>query len=678
MNQFKTIQPRDPSFVSYFILCFLRVVLVFVPQLGYIHPDEFFQSVEVVAGDEYGLEVTRTWEFNSTFPVRSMAIPYLALKVPFSCLRFVSMYTNYYLGINLRGSYVTLVFPRLLMVALSFVNDWSLYRICRSYGLQYQFRLLTLASSYVMLVYATHTFSNSIEMALCSLLLYIVSDCMIHSNTVLYQREFLEEKYRRAQRTVEKVRFYKLTMSLPSHSLNKCALMATLCVAGVFNRPTFVLFGMPLVFHWMLRGMGTRTVSFTDFNLRIFIFVLSALPALIVCILVDSVYYGYLTLAELDRHEIGINSFVVTPVNFIRYNLIAENTAQHGVHPVYTHLLVNFPVLYNVLGVIAIFSLLVMVHRFASNEYTSLPRAQSFVGLMLSAIFFPTVCLSLINHQEARFLIPITVPLVLLHAPKLQAGLASSYPFRAPSRFKDFLYHNLLGPSVSPKYLLKLWYAANVTLTLFYGFLHQGGVYQMADYFSHQVDVRSADVHLHLVTSHIYSMPQCFLGLPSTETLLVSPDSGQKYRRKKQFFLYEYGSLELEPLYRKLKLLVDVCEMRSISEQQRYRLYLAIPSSLSERLNDIFHNRTAALIKHSQVRVFYPHLSTEAMPTVFGQHPCGINTDVDELDDTCPIYARDDEQNQNPFSVGRLLKQFSSVVHQFGLILYRIEVRRIK
>uniref|UniRef100_A0A182S9S6 Mannosyltransferase n=1 Tax=Anopheles maculatus TaxID=74869 RepID=A0A182S9S6_9DIPT len=202
--QFKSIKPKDSSLVSYFILSFLRIVLVFVPQLGYIHPDEFFQSVEVVAGDEYGLEVTRTWEFNTTYPIRSMAITYFGLKIPFSLLRFVSMYTNYYLGINLRGSYITLVFPRLVMVTLSFVNDWSLYRICRSYGLQYQFRLLTLASSYVMLVYATHTFSNSIEMALCSLLLYIVSDCMIHSNTVIYQREFLEEKYRKAQRTVEK------------------------------------------------------------------------------------------------------------------------------------------------------------------------------------------------------------------------------------------------------------------------------------------------------------------------------------------------------------------------------------------------------------------------------------------------------------------------------------------
>jgi len=35
---------------TYFFLALLRLVLVFVPQLGYVHPDEFFQSVEVMTG----------------------------------------------------------------------------------------------------------------------------------------------------------------------------------------------------------------------------------------------------------------------------------------------------------------------------------------------------------------------------------------------------------------------------------------------------------------------------------------------------------------------------------------------------------------------------------------------------------------------------------------------------
>lgn len=34
----------------YWALCVLRVLLVLVPHTGYIHPDEFFQTVEVLAG----------------------------------------------------------------------------------------------------------------------------------------------------------------------------------------------------------------------------------------------------------------------------------------------------------------------------------------------------------------------------------------------------------------------------------------------------------------------------------------------------------------------------------------------------------------------------------------------------------------------------------------------------
>lgn len=35
---------------NYLLFVFLRILLVFLPQSGYIHPDEFFQSVEVMAG----------------------------------------------------------------------------------------------------------------------------------------------------------------------------------------------------------------------------------------------------------------------------------------------------------------------------------------------------------------------------------------------------------------------------------------------------------------------------------------------------------------------------------------------------------------------------------------------------------------------------------------------------
>jgi hypothetical protein len=38
------------SLVPYWFLAFVRVVVTLLPQNGYIHPDEYFQSVEIVAG----------------------------------------------------------------------------------------------------------------------------------------------------------------------------------------------------------------------------------------------------------------------------------------------------------------------------------------------------------------------------------------------------------------------------------------------------------------------------------------------------------------------------------------------------------------------------------------------------------------------------------------------------
>lgn len=182
--------------------------------------------------------------------------------------KMIAMYTRHYLDIDLRTSYMLLVFPRMVMCALSFGNDWCVYKISQAYKLKSDIRLLALASSYVILTFGIRTFSNSVEMLLCSVLIYLVSDCMCHSNTVIYQKEFLEEKYREANRIRDRVKFFKMKSSLPGHSFNQCMQISTLCVIGVFNRPTFLAFGLPIVFFWMLRGMGTKSVSFVDFNLR--------------------------------------------------------------------------------------------------------------------------------------------------------------------------------------------------------------------------------------------------------------------------------------------------------------------------------------------------------------------------------------------------------------------------
>lgn len=48
--------PGDRHLSTYFCFAAVRLLLVFVPQLGYVHPDEFFQSVEVMTGEDWLLQ----------------------------------------------------------------------------------------------------------------------------------------------------------------------------------------------------------------------------------------------------------------------------------------------------------------------------------------------------------------------------------------------------------------------------------------------------------------------------------------------------------------------------------------------------------------------------------------------------------------------------------------------
>lgn len=51
----------DPATIKlnlapYWLLAVLRFALTLLPQTGYVHPDEYFQSIEVVAGEYSTLE----------------------------------------------------------------------------------------------------------------------------------------------------------------------------------------------------------------------------------------------------------------------------------------------------------------------------------------------------------------------------------------------------------------------------------------------------------------------------------------------------------------------------------------------------------------------------------------------------------------------------------------------
>ncbi|KAK5090073.1 alpha 1,2 mannosyltransferase [Lithohypha guttulata] len=94
---------------------------------------------------------------------------------------------------------------------------------------------------------------------------------------------------------------------------------------------------------------------------------------------------------------------IITPINNLMYNTKASNLKQHGLHPHYQHILVNLPQL---LGP----ALLLLVPR--PFHFSSFNVEHMLRNTRLTAAITGTVILSIIPHQEPRFLLPC-IPLIL-------------------------------------------------------------------------------------------------------------------------------------------------------------------------------------------------------------------------------------------------------------------------
>ncbi|XP_028170960.1 GPI mannosyltransferase 4 [Ostrinia furnacalis] len=580
--------------LSYWLLVALRFALTLLPQRGYIHPDEFFQNVEVMAGDILTVEVARTWEFNPKFPIRNIFVPKMILGPPLHLIRVANPYTKGYLNIDLKTPYYLLVIPRIFICLLSLINDYCLYRICVVYGQNFRNRLKIFASSYVVFVYCCRSFSNTFEMMFFSMLLLIVAECMFKSDKIIYHDEFLREKYKEAKTAVEKVKLFKLSTHLPEHSLNHVVFLSTLVTIGIFNRPTFVGFAFPPIFFWLHRGLGSKVVGFKDFHYRIFMLIICSIPTVIILIIVDSSYYGYLTMADIESFKISWDNWVVTPLNFLRYNSDMGNLNQHGLHPRWLHLAVNIPLLFNVLGILAIFTLAGHAYRFIRGQYSKLPRIQSITGLMLFSLITPVALLSLFPHQEARFIIPVLVPLVYLFGNHLHVN-ESDGPQR--KKLKNFLRYS--------------WYTFNIILTVFFGFVHQGGLYPFTNNLHREIK-RTYGTHTHVITTHSYSIPTFLLQLESTTKVFKDKTTGHKYRLAPTTFLYKYGSMPMDELFTKIDEVLTEAEMMLHKYKKKYRFYVVSPCALERRILETASNYY--YIDIAEEFSHYPHFCTEALP----------------------------------------------------------------
>lgn len=169
---------------------------------------------------------------------------------------------------------------------------------------------------------------------------------------------------------------------------------------------------------------------------------LAALYTAFLAIAIDTAFY--------TEHSISWSDLlfhpVLTPLNNLLYNIKPSNLALHGLHPRYQHLLVNLPQLLGPATVL----LFTRPHR-SFRLYSA-----------ISGIFV----LSILQHQEARFLLP-TVPLILssIRLPRKESTLRA---------------------------WVVSWIVFNVIFGTLMGIYHQGGVVPAQVFMSRQPDATQA------------------------------------------------------------------------------------------------------------------------------------------------------------------------------------------
>lgn len=301
----------------------LAIGLFVALQISYLHPDEHFQNLEILAIRVFGIKGTVPWEFLPINAARSYVPVYVTFGPIFYILRKSGLeYPMLILSlIRLQNYMVYLLVYRLAVRYFKRTSRFDLNKV--------EFFIST---SYITWTYQSHSFSNSLE----TILLLIVLS--LYSNILWISRNKNSD-----------------------HFWTSIILGITITL-GVFNRITFPAFILlPSIsifwkfyrFHWRSFGLFLLTIACTTFAFICF-----------------------------DTSIYNSPSPVIAPLNNLLYNFDESNLELHGLHPRYNHLLINLP---QIVGP-AIF-LLIPHHRRFKQAWTNLPLLSIISGTLVLSVF---------------------------------------------------------------------------------------------------------------------------------------------------------------------------------------------------------------------------------------------------------------------------------------------------
>ena len=531
----------------------------------------------------FDTDVTRTWEFNSTFPLRSIVIPKLLFSPVFYLIKSLSD-----AGAVTLSGWMIISSTRFVMAFLSLWIDFCVFKVLKFMRGDHSKGLLLIASSYVTLTYQCHTFTNSFETLLFSSLMYVIFLSSIQVISSVENKHSEKKSKFVVTGTVMENQVSKKPMSLYCASLA----FGLISVAGLFNRPTFVIFSI-LPTLWWLYLLLKFSDSAQHFIQHTILMIASAAVTAAVFCSVDSLYFKDISIFDLynevsyclpfsSNTSICLKTvfkiyFVFTPWNFVKYNTKGENLAEHGLHPFYLHFCVNMPLLFGPLVYYLLRSMANSV-KTLTKVLRNLPNIDrnklANIDIILDAkllltvyIFFPIIIFSVFPHQEPRFLTPLLPLMILLTC-------------------------------ISVKSFSKVFIASfvvfNVILTIIFGIMHQGGlipcILSLQTLYNTNKIRHNSSVSYNFIFSHTY--------MPPKFPLLIK---GSKVK------VYDTKGAGIETV---IDLIQDINKSIDRDTDKESRIFLIIPSGVH---NDKLQGRDLNI---TIVDKFYPHLSFEDLPTV--------------------------------------------------------------
>jgi len=466
------------SWIIYGLLLVLRFVACALP--GYIHPDEFFQS-----GQElwFGCPQFIPWEFESQNALRSVFPPWIMTWLPLQIYAGLMNMMNYNNNItttttgtltntapfanHLSGQEV-LIIPRIMCVVLSIIMvDTSVWVLSKQKkntsstittetqrNQDIPVALLIFASAWPCWAMLNRPFTNSLETMILAVLMVVACCCRPDRINSVQQQ----------------------SKNNNINSLVYGTMIGILCALGFFTRFTFVCYAFPVVLLYMWRttkskGQEENGLFFWMIQRVMYVIVPMVIGFVLIAmglIYVDNIYYGTMSTAiseeqqQPPQQEHWATLLQITPLNAFLYNSKTDNLRDHGLHPRWTHALVNMHILYGPLTILCYWVILFQRQlKKAHDSRLLLLQGSSSNGELYNdnnSIFVPTMCrwiilcglglLSSAPHQEPRFLLPLLVPLVILCEDTIQT-------------------YRILQVG---------WVGFNVILFLLFGIVHQGGV----------------------------------------------------------------------------------------------------------------------------------------------------------------------------------------------------------